>query len=100
MIKHIVMWKLKPTAGGLSKAQNAQKLKNLLLACKDKTPGMLQYEVGFDIETDLSPWDVVLYSEFESREALATYQKSREHQTLKAQASGMRESRAAVDYEA
>ena len=99
MIKHVVMWKLKPEADGLTKAQNAEKLRDLLLSCKDCVPGMLKYEVGFDIATDSAPWDVVLYSEFASREALAAYQASAPHAALKSKVGNMRESRAAVDYE-
>jgi quinol monooxygenase YgiN len=99
VIKHVVMWKLKPEADGLTKAQNAEKLRSLLLACKDTTPGMLAYEVGFDIGTDSAPWDVILYSEFESRAALEAYQTSPVHLALKSQVGNMRESRAAVDYE-
>jgi quinol monooxygenase YgiN len=95
MIKHIVMWKLKEP-----KIENREKAAAALRACAGTTPGMLKYEVGLDIGTDNAPWDIALYSEFTDRTALDAYQQSPAHQQVKAVIGPLRESRAAVDYEA
>ncbi len=94
MIKHIVMWKLKEP-----KAENAAKAREALETCRDAVPGILKYEIGEDIGVDAGPWDIVLYSEFTDREALAAYQVSAPHVVVKSVLGPLRESRAAVDYE-
>ena len=99
MIKHIVMWKLKDHAEGKSKRENALRMKELLEGCVGHTPGLLKFEVGFDIAADAGPWDVVLYSEFENKAALDAYQNHPSHQAIKPEMGKFRESRAAVDYE-
>ena len=42
--------------------------------CGDRIPGLLHIEVGFDCSGKETAGDIVLYSEFDSREALAVYQ--------------------------
>ncbi|MCM3011637.1 Dabb family protein, partial [Bacillus subtilis] len=46
MIRHIVMWTLKESAEGATRAQNALKLKVKLEGCRDLVPGTLQIDVG------------------------------------------------------
>ncbi len=99
MIKHIVIWKLKGSAGGRDKAANARLLKEKLEALRGKVPGLLRLEVGIDLGQG-AYGDVVLYSEFASRQALDDYQVHPEHEAVKAFASGIREGRWMVDYEA
>jgi len=98
MLKHIVMWKLKEVPNG-SKQENRLKVKTALESCAGKTPGMLKYEVGLDVGTDGSPWDVVLYAEFTDRAALQAYQDSPQHLAVKPVVGALREARAVVDYE-
>ena len=93
MIRHIVMWKLKPEPGA------RERVKELLETCAFATPGMLKYEVGFDLGVDGAPWDVVLYSEFADRAALEAYQRHPAHLAIKPEIGKVRDSRAAVDYE-
>ena len=83
MIKHIIIWRLKDSAGGRSKAENAQMIKEKLEARKGVVPGLLKVEVGIDMgPTPEFPWrgedasDVVFYSEWESRAALDAYMKN------------------------
>ena len=68
MIKHIVMWRLDEQAG--DKADNALRLKQLLEGLNGRIPGLLRLEVGIDFSREGESSDVVLYSEFESRQAL------------------------------
>ena len=99
MIKHIVMWKLKEQAEGADRATNARKMKELLEACAGLVPGMLKLEVGLAQPGLEATYDVVLYSEFASREALDAYQEHPQHQALKPFFGAVREGRQCMDYE-
>ena len=98
MIKHIVMWKLKDEAHGNDKATNARLVKEKLEALSGKIDGLLKIEVGIDFLGG-GNFDVVLYSELSSKEALDAYQNHPLHQ---AALPFIREAvidRKAVDYE-
>jgi heme-degrading monooxygenase HmoA len=99
MIKHIVMWKLKERAEGAHRAANAQKMKELLEACAGIVPGILKLEVGLAQPGLEATYDVVLYSEFASREALDAYQEHPQHRALKPFFGAVREGRQCMDYE-
>jgi len=99
MIKHIVMWKLKEQAEGADRATNARKMKELLDACAGIVPGILKLEVGLAQPGLEATYDVVLYSEFASRDALDAYQEHPQHQALKPFFGAVREARQCMDYE-
>jgi hypothetical protein len=99
MLVHIVMWKLKERAEGADKAANAAKIKELLDACANIVPGMARFEVGIAQPGLEATYDVVLYAEFESKEALDAYQKHPQHVALKPFMTGFREARQCMDYE-
>lgn len=71
MIKHIVSWKIKTEIEDKTKA--AKLLKTSLENLNGKIPGMIHLEVGIDFSKSDTSADIVLYSEFESKEALAGY---------------------------
>ena len=99
MIKHIVMWKLKDTARGVSKDKNALELKSILEDLKHKISVIKQIEVGIDFNKSAAAFDVVLYLEFDSKEDLQTYQKHPEHVKVVDFVNEIRDERAVVDYE-
>lgn len=99
MIKHIVMWKLKDAAEGSDRASNAVKMKNKLDACAGIVPGMLKFEVALAQPGLEATYDVVLYSEFESKEALDAYADHPTHQAIKSFIGAVRESRQCMDYQ-
>ena len=99
MIRHIVMWKLKESAEGASRAENAVKLKERLEECRDIVPGILHLEVGLATPGLESTYDVVLVSDFADKAALDAYQVHPTHQALKQFITAVRESRECVDYE-
>jgi len=99
MIKHIVFWRLNETAYGNDKQINAKILKEKLLAMKVKVEGLLNVEVGFDFSNEKDSCDVVLYCEFESREALHQYQIHPDHEAIKKWLSEVRYERRVIDYE-
>ena len=92
MIKHIVMWKLKNKA-------DAEIIQDKLEALMGKIPGLLKVEVGIDFSESEQSSDVVLYSELESREALAVYQAHPEHQAVIPLVRAAAVARTVVDYE-
>jgi quinol monooxygenase YgiN len=98
MIKHIVMWRLDETAG--DKTGNALKLKHLLEGLNGRIPGLLRLEVGIDFSQEGESSDVVLYSEFESRQALDAYQVHPAHAEVVPFVKSVRAERRVVDYEA
>lgn len=93
MIKHLVMWKLKEP-----RQENIATVKAALETCAGIVPGMLKYEVGVDIGSDHSPWDVAIYSEFTDRAALEAYQQHPKHLAVKPIIGPLRETRGAVDF--
>ncbi len=99
MVKHIVIWKLKDQAAGASKADNLRRMKTELEALQQKLPFIRKIEVGFNLDPEQSDYDVVLYSEFASREDLDRYQESPEHQAVAVLISTFREERVMIDYE-
>ena len=100
MIKHIVMWKLKDHAEAANKQENAQKLKKRLEGLKVHIPELLKVEAGINFNDSEAAFDVVLYSEFESRDALTRYQKHAEHQKLISEfLDKVRTEKHVVDYE-
>lgn len=95
MIKHIVMWKLKDD----NKAENAAKVKAVLEGLAGKIDGLTLIEVGIDFSATNVSGDVVLYSEFTSREALDAYQVHPAHQEAAAFVRSVVADRLMVDYE-
>lgn len=99
MIKHIVVWRLKDDAHGNTKMQNAMIIKSKLEALAGKIPGIIKMEVGIDISGTEESGDIVLYSEFESKEALDNYQAHPEHKAVMPFVKEARSERRLVDYE-
>ena len=99
MIKHIVFWRLNENAYGNDKQTNAQILKEKLLAMLNKVDGLLKVEVGFDFSDEKDSCDIVLYSEFSSKETLYQYQIHPDHEEIKKWLGEVRYERRVVDYE-
>ncbi|MFY8190678.1 MAG: Dabb family protein [Bacteroidia bacterium] len=99
MIKHIVFWKLHEQANGMSKAENAAAIREKLEALEGKIEGLLKIEVGIDFLASAESADVVLYSEFESKEALNYYQQHPLHKACMPFIAEARSERRVVDYE-
>jgi hypothetical protein len=99
VIKHIVFWKLKDSAYGNTKKENAITIKNTLEALNGKITGLVKLEVGIDFSGTESSCDLVLYSEFESKEDLDNYQNHPEHKAVMPFIAECRTERRVVDYE-
>jgi quinol monooxygenase YgiN len=95
MIKHVVIWKIKdPT----QKATHADAVKRALEALRGHIPGLRALEVGIDIGYDAQAHDVVLYAEFDDRDALDAYQKHPLHRDAGAIVKAVTTDRRAVDW--
>ncbi|HIK09002.1 MAG TPA: Dabb family protein [Oscillatoriaceae cyanobacterium M33_DOE_052] len=99
MIKHIVMWRLKDEAAGFSMEENASQIKEMLENLKGVIPEILHLEVGMNVLASPAAYEVALYSEFASLEALAAYQRHPEHEKCKEFIGQITKERAVVDYE-
>lgn len=98
MIKHIIVWRLKPHAHGNDAKQNARLIKEKLEALRGRIPGLLALEVGVDISRGPESGDLVLYSEFEDEKALEVYRVHPEHKAVFPFIAEARSDRVIVDY--
>jgi hypothetical protein len=99
VVRHLVLWKLKPEAHGRSAAENARAIKEKLEGLRGRVPGMLRIEVGIDFSRTDNSSDLALYSEFESRPALEAYQAHQEHKAVMPFILEARSERRLVDFE-
>ena len=92
MIKHIVMWNV---AGETAeqKRQAALFLKDRFEGLRGLIPGLRQLEIGVDISGVDYACDVVLYSEFETGEALEAYASHPEHLRVRQELTDIRTAR-------
>lgn len=98
MLKHIVMFKLKEWAEGSDRPTNIKALQEKLEALPAQIKEIKFFEVGINsIETGVA-YDMVLVSEFESKEALFSYQKHPEHVLVANFVGKVCQSRVVVDY--
>jgi hypothetical protein len=99
MIKHIVMWNM---AGETKEDRRAaaEFLRSRFERLRDEVPGLLHLEVGLDHSRVDYACDVVLYTEFESQEALDAYATHPAHLRVKDELGRMRIARFQVDYAA
>lgn len=96
-IKHIVMWDLRGESSE-EKAAAANQVKHAFEGLNGKIPGLIKLEIGIDFSRIDYACDVVLYSEFDSREALQAYATHPEHLRVRDELAGVRVSRHQVDY--
>lgn len=98
MIKHIIVWRLKPEAHGNTGVENARLIKEKLEGLSGKIPGLLKIEVGIDISRGNESGDLVLYSEFEDADALEVYKAHPDHKAVFPFIAAARADRIIVDY--
>lgn len=79
VVKHIVMWRM---AESDDKEQRAKAIKENLEALKGKIDVLVNIEVGLNFNETDAKSDVVLVSEFKTKEDLNTYQNHPEHKAV------------------
>ena len=92
MVRHIVLYTFKE---GVDKDETVKMIASLLEPLVGRIPGLLHLEV----RRAYNGLDYALFSEFESREALAAYAVHPLHLEAKKQFFHLLESRAAADYD-
>ena len=92
MVKHIVLYTLKD---GVEKDEAVKLIASVLEPLVGKIPGLMHLEV----RRAFNGMDYALYSEFESREALASYAAHPLHQEAKTHFFHLLGSRVAADYD-
>ena len=100
VIKHIVMWTFADQAEGADKATNLELVRDRLLALDDLVPGLLTLEPVIPVDPFEHNYDLVLYSEFESADALREYATHPEHVAVGGLIKAVATARVCVDYEA
>lgn len=93
MVKHIVIYTLKE---GVDKAAAVETIRSVLEPLVGKIPGLLHLEIRAAYQGGM---DYALYSEFESRKALAEYAVHPLHQEAKSHFCHFLDSRFCADYE-
>lgn len=92
------MFKLKEFAESNNKMGNVQILKEKLQALPAKIEKIKLFEVGINFSDSKVAYDLVLSSEFESKEALFSYQRHPEHIRVAEFVGKVCENRVVVDY--
>lgn len=99
MIKHIVMWNFADDAEGDDKATNLAKVQQDLVALRGLVPGMGAFEIAIGADPLEHTYDMVLYSEFDSVEALHAYATHPQHVAVAQFIGKVRTARACMDFE-
>jgi hypothetical protein len=98
MIRHIVMWNV-GGADADTRRSNIALLKAQFESLRGRIPGLLHLEVGVDESRIDYACDVVLLTDFSTREALAAYAQHPEHLRVRQALGNLRTARHQVDYE-
>jgi hypothetical protein len=99
VIKHIVMWRFAEEAAGADKATNLELARQQLSALNGLVPGLLALEPVVPVDPFEHSYDLLLYSEFESAEALNAYATHPDHVAVGKFITEVRTERVCVDYE-
>ncbi len=99
MIKHIVMWNFADQAEGADKAANLTEVQERLHALRGLIPGMGSFEAAIGTDPLEHSYDMVLYSEFDSVEALRAYIVDPRHVAVAQFIGKVVTARVCMDYE-
>jgi hypothetical protein len=99
MVKHIVFWKFKDSIPADQRPATLRDIKQKFEALNGVIPGMRRLEIGGDFSRNQDSFDFVLYSEFDSREALDGYQDHPKHRELIPFLGALRSEKRMVDYD-
>ena len=92
------MFKLKDSAEGASKTENIQRLKSKLEALEKIIDEIKFFEIGINSINSNFAYDLVLYSKFDTKDDLYSYQKHPEHLKVADFVGRACENRVVVDY--
>lgn len=98
MIRHIVMWKLKPGANEAETQARRNEVVALLNSVKNCVPGIIEFEIGVaesGLEADA---DVILNALFNDLDTMQAYHVHPDHQAILGRMKELRETRHCMDY--
>ncbi|TXC67975.1 Dabb family protein [Sphingomonas ginsenosidivorax] len=96
-VKHIVMWDVRGDSTA-ERERVAHLVKAKFEALRGEIPGLLLLEIGIDTSRIEYACDVVLYSVFNSQEALCAYATHPAHVRVRDELGDLRIRRHQVDY--
>ena len=99
MLKHVVMWRLKESAEGRKKAENALYIKEMLDLLPYRIKEIKSLEVGINMLNTPPSYDLILIVDFSNMLELQAYQAHPDHVKVADYILKARETRAVVDYE-
>ena len=79
MIRHIVMWKVKESAHGLSKTELIQEMRSRLETLPKKLSWIRYFQVGLNQLGGDTARDIVLVADFDDLASLKRYAEDPEH---------------------
>jgi hypothetical protein len=94
MIRHVVLWRLKPGGDDLF-----PRIRAALEGQRGRVPGLLNVEVGRNVSGSRRAVDMALVCDFESAEALADYHRHPAHMETRAIVDPLAAEHWIVDYE-
>ena len=99
MFHHVVLSRLKDSAGGRTKAEIAGIMQEGFEALVGVVPGLTRCDVAIDILHRDDSSDVILYCEFDSRASYEAYITDPAHQALVTFLKDVRTERRLIDWE-
>lgn len=100
MIRHIVMFRLKPEANGKTDYENTLEAKERLANFVDDIPSLKRLEIGINSkDAPQSNYHITLVCDFEDIAGLDAYQVHPAHLKFGKFITEVREERACIDYE-
>lgn len=98
MVKHIVLFQLKPELSLEEKEGVMKAFKQGIENLPASIPSIKKIEVGLNINSD-EAFDIALYSEFDSLDDVRAYAAHPAHLAVAALLKDVKQSRSCVDYE-
>lgn len=99
MYRHIVMWKFKDEAEGRSKKENMETVKTRLYGLLPLIPEIKKMEICIDTGKTPMSYDMMLDTEFDSKEDYDVYAVHPAHMEVKKIVAATKESRVVLDCE-
>jgi hypothetical protein len=99
MIRHIVIWRLNAEAKVAGQIKDIALIQRSVASLRSAVPGLLRMELGINQSPLADAADLLLYSEFESWQALRGYDDHPLHEELRALIRPLRTERRVIDHE-
>jgi hypothetical protein len=99
VIHHVVMWRLRDEAKRSSWLGIIERLEHHIVGMRTTVPGLLRIDLGSNKSAAPDAADLLLYSEFDSWDALKGYEDHPLHDELRGLIGPLRIERRVVDYE-